>query len=474
MIAELAAALALASAPAAELEPAGSSPLPGGATVYRFQQAIGGVEVAGAETVVADPAGGPPALVADSTLAAVERPSRPRVTRAGALRAALGALGPRRLARAPRAELVIEPRLAGRPLVWLVAVASDAPLADHEVAVDALRGEVLRVRDLARRFRTGQARLFDPNPPARQGSYDGLRSDRGDSDTPRLTRLRVPVGLARILERQSCLRGRWAHAVLYRDEVEVCRRSLDWRRVKRSSDRFEALMAYFHVDRAQQYLRSLGLGLDVNAERQLLRVNAISDDNSYFRPSQEDITYGTGGVDDAEDADVIWHEYGHAIQDDQVPGFGRGWQAGAIGEGFGDYLSATMTFRSPGLPEYPGAAQCVFDWDGISYPPDSPCGRRADRGWTLQFAETRCWRQIHCVGMVWSSALLDLRQALGLDGQGRSVLDRDLIASQELYVRRETFADAAQALLYADAMLYPSGGTHQAAIQAEMEQRGIL
>ena len=35
------------------------------------------------------------------------------------------------------------------------------------------------------------------------------------------------------------------------------------------------------------------------------------------------ISTGTGGVDDAEDPEVIWHEYGHAIQDDQVPGCGE-------------------------------------------------------------------------------------------------------------------------------------------------------
>jgi hypothetical protein len=49
-----------------------------------------------------------------------------------------------------------------------------------------------------------------------------------------------------------------------------------------------------------------------------------------------EIKYGSGAVDDAEDADVILHEYGHSIQDDQVPGFGAGHQAGSIGEGFGD------------------------------------------------------------------------------------------------------------------------------------------
>jgi hypothetical protein len=34
---------------------------------------------------------------------------------------------------------------------------------------------------------------------------------------------------------------------------------------------------------------------------------------------------------------VIVHELGHAIQDDQVPGFGNSEEGGAMDEGFGDY-----------------------------------------------------------------------------------------------------------------------------------------
>ena len=37
------------------------------------------------------------------------------------------------------------------------------------------------------------------------------------------------------------------------------------------------------------------------------------------------------------------HEYGHSVQDDQVPGFGSSPDAGAIGEAFGDYLAVTVT-----------------------------------------------------------------------------------------------------------------------------------
>src|SRR3712207_7035090 len=40
-------------------------------------------------------------------------------------------------------------------------------------------------------------------------------------------------------------------------------------------------------------------------------------------PFTKNVTFGNGGVDDAEDADIILHELGHAIHDNQVPGWGE-------------------------------------------------------------------------------------------------------------------------------------------------------
>ena len=78
-----------------------------------------------------------------------------------------------------------------------------------------------------------------------------------------------------------------------------------------------------------------------------LRINQFGGDNSFFRDTKTDITLGKGGVDDAEDAEVIVHEYGHSVQDDQVPGFGTSPDAGAIGEGFGDYLAVAVVGGRP-------------------------------------------------------------------------------------------------------------------------------
>ena len=60
----------------------------------------------------------------------------------------------------------------------------------------------------------------------------------------------------------------------------------------------------------------------MNNESQDFITDKFHGDNSFYIPRQDTISLGSGGVDDAEDAEVTWHEYGHAIQDDQVPRFG--------------------------------------------------------------------------------------------------------------------------------------------------------
>ena len=84
-------------------------------------------------------------------------------------------------------------------------------------------------------------------------------------------------------------------------------------------------MAYYWITQAQRYIQSLGFGAAlpaVNRRQVGVRINQFGGDNSFFRDTKTDITLGKGGVDDAEDAEVIVHEDGHSVQDDQVPGFG--------------------------------------------------------------------------------------------------------------------------------------------------------
>ena len=117
-----------------------------------------------------------------------------------------------------------------------------------------------------------------------------------------------------------------------------------------------------------------------------MRADAISDDNSYFSPMTRSMTLGTGGVDDGEDADVIVHEYGHSLQDQAVHNFGVSRGGAAVGEGFGDYLAASMSALTTGGSPFDA---CIFDWDAASYSPTG-CGRRADKPIDLKTAERKC------------------------------------------------------------------------------------
>src|SRR5262249_22653888 len=94
-----------------------------------------------------------------------------------------------------------------------------------------------------------------------------------------------------------------------------------------------------------------------------------------------------GGVDDAEDGEVILHEFGHAIQDAICPDFGQSPEAAAMGEGFGDYFAgSTFAETKP-----PALRSGVMAWDALPWssadPPveprlDGPGGGSTPRGLT--------------------------------------------------------------------------------------------
>ena len=169
-------------------------------------------------------------------------------------------------------------------------------------------------------------------------------------------------------------------------------------------------MAYHWITQAQRYIQSLGFGSTlpaVNKRQQLLRINQFGGDNSFYREGtgKLTITLGKGGVDDAEDAEVIVHEYGHSVQDNQVPGFGSTPDAGAIGEAFGDYLAVTVSEHFAPTPDEP----CVADWDSTSYTSTVPhCLRRVDGN--KHYPEDLVG-EVHADGEIWSRALWDIHRA---------------------------------------------------------------
>lgn len=184
-------------------------------------------------------------------------------------------------------------------------------------------------------------------------------------------------------------------------------------------------MAYAHGDRA---LRLVGERIGAARTRPLtLRVHGTAADNSWYSRPQDLIIYGDGGVDDAEDADIIVHEVAHAIHELLVPGFGGG-DTRAISEGFADFWAAT-------LHDDP----CVGDWDATSYSP--PCLRRCDVDLAYPYDLTG---RPHDDGRLWSSTLWDVRERLGAERAETLALLAFLGQSTQA-----TFPEAGAALLAA-------------------------
>jgi hypothetical protein len=497
--------LAAAAAPPHELSPAQRIALPGGAVVERYQQRVGGLPVLASEAVLTKQPDGPARLVADTTRPAIASPGAARTSRRRAVDVAEAQVGVEALRAPLSARLAIQPGDGGR-LIWRVLLPAARPLGDFEVLVDAVSGDVVASSDLMRRYRMGTAKLYKVNPVVQHDGARHLRSDRRDHDTPLLRRLRRHVTLPNLNDGQDCLRGRWVHALRGEREKETCKRNLHWKGITRSDSRFEALEVYFQINRSQEYIQSLGFS-DSNpspngiADRpQRAVADAYGLDNSQYSPFSQNVTYGRGGVDDAEDGDVIVHEYAHAMQDSQSRAFGRStrYQAIALAEGSSDYWAAAMSALVPRTANEDDV--CMFDWDATTYgrfyprvPPESSgrrCGRRADVRRTVRQAGAVCRPVLfgrsfapdpHCVGAVWSSGLWDIRSGLAAQApDGGARMDQIYLAAQFLYTGRESFKDAAHALLCADESLHPQGapgdcrGQDFALIHHEMRQRGIL
>jgi len=168
--------------------------------------------------------------------------------------------------------------------------------------------------------------------------------------------------------------------------------------------RFEECMAYFHADHAIARAESLGVGLRGRAPLSV-RVHATALDVSWYGQAERAVFLGDGGVDDAEDADIILHEVGHALHDAIVPGFGDG-DTRALSEGFADYWAASLT----GDP-------LIAEWDATGY--DAEWLRRVDT--EARYPESLTGRS-HADGQIWSGLLWELRGSLGREQTDRLAL----------------------------------------------------
>jgi hypothetical protein len=307
-------------------------------------------------------------------------------------------------------------------------------------------------------------KVFVSNPVQSLG--DETLTDQKDSDAAVPASAYYIVPLTN-LDGSGYLRGDWANVV---SETGSPAYAPDGRFLfTRHADEFEQVMAYYWVTESQKYIQSLGFGLwrpAVNMESQDVRINQWGQDNSFETTHPKDeLRFGKGGVDDAEDAEVILHEYGHAIHEGSGFVFATE-EAGAISEGFGDYWAVDfgdITAQRLGVPERAPLA-CVMDWDATSYTSRAPhCLRRVDEN--LHYPADLDG-EVHDDGRIWSRALWDINRSIG------HVKADTVILRGQIDFPGTSMPDLASRIVATAQSIY--GSATATKVRAPFEARGIL
>lgn len=337
-------------------------------------------------------------------------------------------------------------------LCWRVKVTLRSPARAMEYYFNAGNGALIHSEDRLYRFE-GLGLVFDPDPKSAVENND-LEDNDDDSAAIPVEAYSEAALLDISVDEDTLfvLTGPYADT----SPTENRARSIDGVFFyDRANDFFEEVMAYYHIDKQARYL--LNLGFDgLPPAPQVIDVNRIEDDVSFFNPHTGVITTGTGGVDDAEDADVLLHEYTHAILERIIPDW-RGGDSGLLTEGTCDYFAGdySLTVSSDFQPTF------VYNWDGHNQFWD---GRVLDSDYIYP---DDCQGEAHDAGQMWSSLLTEVRLTGERDLWNTIILDHLYSLGDSANV-----PDAAQALLSSD--LYLTGGEFRRQILSACERRHIF
>lgn len=326
-------------------------------------------------------------------------------------------------------------------LVYRVLTSSFNNPGSWETIVDAKTGTVISVKDISvkhhnengpstnkkskkvknkKAFVTGTAYIFEPDPLSKTGSaYGGNFVDNNDATNASLDAARTLVTIPEIDLTGGIYTLKGSYVEIKDIEAPATglfTQSTNQFLFNRNEQGFEAANAYWHLDNSLRYINvTLGIVCKPSQNNRVLRFDPHGfngSDNSHYLTGSESLGFGEGGVDDAEDADVILHELGHGIHHWLAGGISN---ADGLSEGCGDYWAHSY---SRSLNQWPSSApeyNWMFNWDG-----HNPFWDGRITNTTMTYPGSGSY---YDKAQIWSAALMRIYDRIGREKTDRAFLE---------------------------------------------------
>lgn len=314
----------------------------------------------------------------------------------------------------------------------------------------------------ARRDTLIQAKVFNPDPlTSAQKTYGegGQWKNYNGSDSPELNAQRVLKAMKLKFENDTFFAENPFAIML---DLETPSQNVFASRVAnfdftRNTSQFREFNCLYHIENYRNYLTAIGLPLTGMFQLEVDPTAYQGFDQSRFDYSgiKPGLFFGTGGVPDVEDADVIVHEYTHAINYFIAPNTTNGNQRLAIEEANCDVMAC---FYSKDISSFNWRQ--IFNWDGHN---EFWEGRDGDT--KFKYPEDLS-SDFYASSLIWSSMLNDIGEDIG-----REALTKILLNSIYSYGNNITMQQAANLFLQADSLVY--GRKHFGPIKNRMIARGF-
>ncbi|WP_054509164.1 T9SS type A sorting domain-containing protein [Chryseobacterium sp. ERMR1:04] len=328
-------------------------------------------------------------------------------------------------------------------LVYRVLTSSHDHPGSWETIVDAQNGNVISVKDIANYHHdknenpkpskknqkkeisakkvlvSGSGYIFNPDPLSKmQMAYGGQYVDNNDATNASLDAARTLVTIPELDFTGGVYKLKGSYAEI--KELEAPATGLFTQATNqflfnRNDQGFEAVNAYWHIDNSLRYINeTLNIVCKPLTNGGILWYDphgVDGDDNSYYSSGR--LVFGEGGVDDAEDADVILHELGHGVHDWLTNGSLS--QVQGLSEGCGDYWAQSYSRSLGQWPSSAAAYNWMFSWDGHN---EYWSGRITN--YTVLYPGSGA---IHTRGQIWASALMRIYDRIGRAKTDRAFLE---------------------------------------------------